>query len=167
MLNIFRRDTKHIPIDQRFTTIEALVLLDIQRRLRRKAYNIDRILNHSLFAIEDLAFNSMLIRNNTHLREIARSLKEDLPAELEKRMKHTEKALEELWDPYSSQYYSRNFITHHLIKVPTVCGRAWCADGTYLILKAENLFRVQSVLRVFPPARLLFFAANPRNRTET
>ncbi|MFO0781668.1 MAG: trehalase family glycosidase [Candidatus Saccharimonadales bacterium] len=152
VLNIFRRDTKHIPIDQRFTTIEALVLLDIQRRLRRKAYNIDRILNHSLFAIEDLAFNSMLIRNNTHLREIAKSLKEDLPAELEKRMKHTEKALEELWDPYSSQYYSRNFITHHLIKVPTVATLLPLYAGTIDKERAEKLVKLLENQHAFGPA---------------
>lgn len=120
VLNLFRRDTHSVPIDQRFSIIESLALLDIQRRLRRKAYDIDRILNHSLFAIEDLSFNSILIRANTHLRHIADSLREDLPEDLEKRMSRTEKALEQLWDPYSQQYYSRDFITHRLLKIPTV-----------------------------------------------
>ncbi len=152
VLNIFRRDTKHIPIDQRFTTIEALVLLDIQRRLRRKAYNIDRILNHSLFAIEDLAYNSMFIRNNTHLREIAKSLKEELPKELENRMKKTETALEELWDPYSGQYYSRNFITHHQIKVPTVATLLPLYAGTISKDRAEQLVKLLENQHAFGPA---------------
>lgn len=152
VLNIFRRDTKHIPIDQRFTTIEALALLDIQRRLRRKAYDIHRILNHSMFAIEDLAYNSMLIRNNTYLREIAKSLREDLPPELVKRMKKTEKALEELWDPYSGQYYSRNFITHNLLKVPTVATLLPLYAGTISQDRAEKLVKLLENQHAFGPA---------------
>ena len=46
VINLFRRDTRSIPLDQRFSTVEALALFDIQRRLRRKAYNIDKILDH-------------------------------------------------------------------------------------------------------------------------
>lgn len=119
-LGLFRRDTKHVSADQRFSTIDSLMLLDTQRRLRRKAYDIDRILNHSLFAIEDLSFNCIFIRANAHLKEIAASLRESLPAELEESMAKTEKALEQLWDPYSQQYYSRDFVTHRLLKIPTV-----------------------------------------------
>jgi hypothetical protein len=120
IINLFRRDTRSIPIDERFSTIEALTLFSIQRRLRRKTYNIDKILDHGLFAIEDLAFNSIFIRANQHLRDIAKSLREDLPEGLEAKMKKTEKAFEQLWDPYSGQYYSRDFITHRLLKIPTV-----------------------------------------------
>ncbi len=73
-----------------------------------------------MFAIEDLSFNCIFIRANTHLKEIAKALREDLPAELEESMGKTEKALEQLWDPYSQQYYSRDFVTHRLLKIPTV-----------------------------------------------
>ncbi|HSW36961.1 MAG TPA: trehalase family glycosidase [Candidatus Saccharimonadales bacterium] len=118
-LGLFRRDHS-VPIDERFSTIEALGMFSVQRRLRRKAYDIDKILDHSLFAIEDLNFNSILVRANHHLKHIATSLREDLPEELEKRMELTEKAFEELWDPYSTQYYSRDFITHKLLKVPSI-----------------------------------------------
>jgi neutral trehalase len=120
VINLFRRDARSIPIDERFSTIESLALLDIQRRLRRKNYDINKILHHSLFSIEDLNFNCIFIRANSHLRDIAKSLKEDLPEELDKNMKKSEKALEELWEPYSNQYFSRDFITHRLIKVPTI-----------------------------------------------
>lgn len=120
VITLFRRDTKHVPASQRFSTVDALMLLDTQRRLRRKGYDINRILDHSLFAIEDLAFNSILIRANTRLKEIAKALREDLPEELSDRMGKTEKALEQLWDPYAQQYYSRDFVTHRLLKIPTV-----------------------------------------------
>src|SRR5690348_13991562 len=45
LLGLFRRD-RHaaVPIKERLSTIDALALYDIQRRLRRKTYDIDKIL---------------------------------------------------------------------------------------------------------------------------
>lgn len=85
VITLFRRDTKSVHADQRFSTVESLMLMDTQRRLRRKRYDINKILDHSLFAIEDLAFNSIFIRANSHLREIAKSLREELPRNLRNR----------------------------------------------------------------------------------
>ncbi len=92
IINLFRRDTKRIPGAERLDPIEALAFFSIQRRLRRKNYDIDKILSHSLFAIEDLTFNCILIRANQHLRDIATLLKEDLNDELLERMKLGETA---------------------------------------------------------------------------
>jgi len=120
LINLFRRDTKTIPMDERFSLIESIAMFDIQLRLRRKAYDINKILDHGMFSIEDLSFNSIFIRANQHLRDIAKSIREDIPDELDTRMKQTEKTFDELWDPYSNQYYSRDFITHRLLKVPSI-----------------------------------------------
>lgn len=120
VISLFRNDVKYVPADQRTDMSEALAMYDTQLRLRRKAYDINKILDHSLFTIEDLNFNCILIRANQHLRQIARSLKEQLPEELDKIMHQSEKALEELWDPYSSQYYSRDFVTHRLLKTSSI-----------------------------------------------
>lgn len=116
----FRRDVQTVPLDERFETIEVLALFDTQRRLRRKAYDINLILDHSLFLIEDLAFNSILIRANQHLNDIATTIGAEVPDLLESRMKLTASALEQLWDEYDTQYYSRDFITHKLLKEPSV-----------------------------------------------
>lgn len=152
IINLFRRDARSVPIDQRFSTIEALALLDIQRRLRRKAYNIDRILDHSLFAIEDLAFNSIFIRANTHLRDIAASLREELPEGLEQNMAKTEKAFEELWDPFSAQYYSRDFITHRLLKTPSIATLLPLYAGTIDKEHARQMLRLLENEHAFGPA---------------
>lgn len=120
VVNMFRRDTKYVPSDQRFSAIEALALYDAQRRLKRKAYDIDRILSRGLFAIEDVVYNSIFIRANQHLQHIATSLKQDLPTELKANMRRSEKALEQLWDPFAGMYFSRNFVTHNLIKVSSI-----------------------------------------------
>jgi len=116
----FRRDTKRIPAEQRLDTVEALALYSTQRRLRRKYYDIDKILSHSLFAIEDLSYNCILIRADELLCSIAKSIRQDIPTELQVQIENTRTALEKLWDPYSNQYYSRNFMTHKLIKEPSI-----------------------------------------------
>jgi neutral trehalase len=139
VINLFRRDTRSVPMDERFSPIEAVAMFDIQRRLRRKAYNTQKILDHSLFTIEDLSFNSIFIRANHHLREIAKSIREELPEELEQQIKKTEKALEDLWDPYTGQYYSRDFVTHRLIKVPSIATLLPLYAGTISKERAKHL----------------------------
>ncbi len=152
IIDLFRRDTHSVPLDQRFSTLEVLALFDIQRRLRRKAYDINKILDHSLFSIEDLNFNSIFIRANTHLREIAKSLREELPEHLEKQMKKTERALEDLWDPYSAQYYSRDFITHRLLKIPSIATLLPLYAGSISQERAAQLVRLLENEHAFGPA---------------
>ena len=152
IVNIFRRDTQSVPMDERFSTIEALTLFDIQRRLRRKAYDINKILDHSLLTIEDLAFNSIFIRANSHLEAIAASLRHELPKDLAKNMAQTEKALEELWDPYSSQYYSRDFVTHRLLKTPTIATLLPLYAGSITKERAAQLVRLLENEQIFGPA---------------
>lgn len=142
LFNIFRRDTKHVPANQRLQTIDALALYSTQRRLRRKAYDIGKILSHSLFAIEDVNFNSIFIRANQHLKDIAAALRKELPAGLLEKMAKSEAAFEQLWDPYSSQYYSREFITHRLIKVPSIGALIPLYTGSISQERAEQLVRL-------------------------
>ncbi|PIZ62970.1 glycoside hydrolase [Candidatus Saccharibacteria bacterium CG_4_10_14_0_2_um_filter_52_9] len=152
VINLFRRDTHSVPSDQRFPTIEALAVFDIQRRLRRKSYAIDKVLDHSMLTIEDLSFNSIFIRANSHLRDIAKSLQEELPADLVKRMAKTEETLEELWDPYSGQYYSRDFITHRLLKVPSIATLLPLYAGSISQEKADQLVKMLENEYAFGPA---------------
>src|SRR5581483_9161079 len=42
LINLFRRDTKSVPIDERFSAIESAAMFDVQLRLRRKAYDINK-----------------------------------------------------------------------------------------------------------------------------
>lgn len=120
VISMFRRDTRIIPAEQRFATIDALAMYDAQRRLRRKEYDINKMLSHSLFAIEDVGFNSILLRANEHLRHIASHIRAEIPKELDERMAKAIKAFDQLWDPYSEMYYSRDFVTHRLLKEPGI-----------------------------------------------
>jgi len=120
VVGMFRRDGHSVPLDERYSTLEILALFDVQRRLRRKGYDIDKILDHSLFTIEDLTYNSILIRANEHLVQIAKAIREEIPEPLLASMHKTRKTYEDLWDPYSNQYFSRDFVTHNLLKEPSI-----------------------------------------------
>jgi len=120
LFGLLRTDTRFVAREQRLTNTESLALYSIQKRLRRKSYDINAILNHSIFTIEDLAFNSIFIRANEHLQSISKTIRKPLPDSLLEDMERTTKAFEELWDPYMAQYYSRDFVTHHLLKESTV-----------------------------------------------
>ena len=147
-----RLDTRYIPSGQRPTNVEALALYSIQRRLRRKAYDINKILDHTFFAIEDLAYNSILIRNNEHLKQIAKTLSVDIPEDIAERMELSAKTLEELWDPYTEQYYPRDFVTHRLLKEPTIESLLPLYAGTIDKERAALLVKSLENEHMFGPA---------------
>ncbi len=120
LLTLMRRDTRLVAVDQRLPTTDALAFFSVLRRLRRKNYDIKRILAHSLFAIEDVTFNSIFIRANYHVKAIAKAIGKKLPDDLKERMQRTEDALDNLWDPYSNQFFSREFVSHRLLKAPSI-----------------------------------------------
>lgn len=141
VIGFFRRDRLYIPPSQRLSTLETLSYFDAQRRLRRKAYDTMRILDHGLFSIEDLGYNSMFIRANARLRDIAKTLQHELPAELLGRMQKTEAALDHLYDPYHKDYWSRDFITHRLLKQPSIASLLVLYSGAVSKERAALLVR--------------------------
>jgi len=148
-ISLFRRDTKRVPPGERISNIEALIYYDVIRRLRRKLYNTDAILTRSLFAVEDITFNCILIRANHCLRKIAKSIKRNIPPELLDRMRKSEDVLDQLWDGYSGQYYSRNFVTHKLIKEPSIGTLMPLYAGTISKERAEQLVKLLHNKHVF------------------
>lgn len=142
VVNMLRRDTKLIPAEQRLNVVDALALYSTLRRLRRKQYDVNKVLKHSLFSIEDLTYNCIFIRANTLLQEIATTLKKDLPEELRNSMKQTEDALEQLWDPYTGQFYSRNFVTHEPLKLSTIATLMPLYAGSITKERAKQLIRL-------------------------
>jgi len=142
LVNAVRRDVHRIPRDERTKNIDAMVCWDIIRRLRRKHYDIEKILHRSFFVIEDVGFNSILVRNNTILREIAAEARVKLPDELLQDMKRAELALEQLWDETFSVYFSRDFITNHLLREPTVASLLPLYAGTISKERADKLVKI-------------------------
>lgn len=141
LISLFRRDLHYVPPGQRFSTVEVLALFDAQRRLRRKKYDSFKILDHGLFAIEDLTFNCIFIRANERLQEIAATVRHPLPEALLANMKKSISALEQLWDPYTECYWSRDFITHRLLKEPSIATLMPLYAGVVTKKRAAGLVR--------------------------
>ncbi|QQS18507.1 hypothetical protein IPL68_00055 [Candidatus Saccharibacteria bacterium] len=152
VIGFFRRDRHYIPPGQRLSTLETLSYFDAQRRLRRKAYDSLKILDHGLFSIEDLTFNCIFIRANERLRDIARTLHHELPDDLQQHMEKSERALHELYDPYSKTYWSRDFITHRLLKQPSIAALMPLYAGVLTKEQAEHLVKQLENEHIFGPA---------------
>ena len=137
-----RRDTKHVPPGQRLDSIDALLYFALLQRFKRKHWDTDRILEHSTFSFQDLTYNSIFIRANTHLQDIAKTIGRDIPEDLQTNMDKSEEALEMLWDGFYKQYYSRTFITHKLVKEPSIATLMPLYAGTISKERAEELVRI-------------------------
>lgn len=140
--NSIRRDTRDIPPEQRMRNIDALMAWDAILRLRRKRYDIDLILHRGLFAIDDVGFNSILIRNNIILREIGKEIFKKVPKKLDECIKKSEAALEELWDDSFGVYFSRDFVTNKLIREPTISSLLPLYAGTIDKKRADMLVKI-------------------------
>lgn len=139
IFNFLRSDTKYLPAYERIDTIDALGLYSIVRRIRRKKYETRLILRKSDLSIEDLAFNSILIRANTLLTDIAKEIHEEIPGWLWERMKKAPHALELLWNEQQSQYFSRSFNTFELITEPSIAAFLPLYAGTISKKRAAQL----------------------------
>ena len=119
-VSLFRRDTHHVPPGQRMSNTDALLYYDVLHSLRSKRYDTARILRKPKLVMQDLTFNSIFIRANECLQEIAKAVEFDLPDDLVRNIERSRLTLEQLWDGYSKQYYSRNFITNKLVRVSSI-----------------------------------------------
>ena len=149
VVNWFRRDTKHIPPGQRMSNIEAMAYWAALRRLRRKAYNTEALLSRSLFAVEDLLFNCILIRANDCIKTIAKDIGHKLPVTLVRNMQRTAAALEQLWDEDKGQYFSRSFVSHKLIEEPTIATLLPLYAGNISRQRAEKLVVLLKTKKIF------------------
>lgn len=139
LFNLLRKTTKYLPAYERIDVIDALGLYSFARRLRRKHYETRLILRHANMAIEDLAFNAILIRANTLLTEIAHEINQEIPGWLWERMKKAPHALELLWNERDQQYYSRNFATFEPIAESSVMAFLPLYAGTISKKRAAHL----------------------------
>jgi hypothetical protein len=116
----FRSDNEFVAKNERLSNQEAMAYYSVQRRLRRKNYDFDKYINHSLFTIEDLTFNCILIRANQLLIEMAEFIGEELDEQLLESIEKSKKALNNLWDEYSEEYFTRDFLSHRLFNESSI-----------------------------------------------
>jgi len=139
---LFRRDTRHVPPGQRLDAIDSLLYFAVMQRMKRKNWDTDAILSHSHFTLQDLSFNSIFIRANSHLKSIAKTIGRPLPESLTDSMNKSETALEELWDGFYKQYYSRSYVTNKLVKEPSIATLMPLYAGSITKERAEELVKL-------------------------
>ncbi len=149
VVNLVRRDTRHLPPGQRMSNIEAMGYWSALHRIRRKAYNTEAILSRSLFAVEDLGFNCILIRANAHLEKIAKDIGVEIPLEIKQKIDKNRQAIEQLWDESQGEYFSRSFVSHKLIKESTIAGLLPLYSGAITKDRAEHLVNMLKKKRRF------------------
>lgn len=141
IFDLFRQDTKLVPANERINTSISLLLFHVQRRLRRKKYNSLEILRRSHFSINDVFVNSVLIRNNQILTDIAHELDEEIPADLRESFTKAKTALEMLWSQEDKRYYCRNYVTREWIKSPYIGELAPLYSGSISTSRAKRLVK--------------------------
>lgn len=120
VVHFLRRDTRFAPACERATDGDGLRMVVLARRAKRYGFELRRMPRSEAVLIEDLAFNALLVVSNRALEHIADEVGGALDPDLRSRARATERAIEELWDEPTSQYYSRNAVTGELIKSSTV-----------------------------------------------
>jgi hypothetical protein len=118
--NYFRRDTSRVAENERISLSDAAEYFYILKKLKKHKYDSRKIIHKSRPIVEDLAFNSILVRANQRLKLIAREADYRLPRHLLDQMRKTEHSLEKLRDKKTQYYYSRYLRSKKLIKKPTV-----------------------------------------------
>ncbi|MBV8951176.1 MAG: glycoside hydrolase, partial [Actinobacteria bacterium] len=120
LARFLRRDTRYIPAAQRSSDDDGLRMLALARTGRRYGFDARRLPPERALIVEDLAFNAFLVVANRALEQLARDVGLEIDAALQRSMRATEAALEELWEERAGQYFSRNESTGELITIPTI-----------------------------------------------
>lgn len=122
LISLFRRDIKTVPSDQRMKTSDLLRLHHAQQDLRRHDYEMQRVFTntHRHFMVESLSFNSILMRNNEILVDLANQVDIEVPKWLLGRFKKAKESLQQLCNPVTGICYHRNYDEQVIEEVPTI-----------------------------------------------
>jgi len=142
--NAFRVDTKYVPNGQRSSNLEALAFFRLQVKIRRRKYESKRILKKPFFAITDVTYNSILIRANSLLEEIAKALDEKLPEQLTEKFKRSIDSIEKFWDETDEQYYCLKYRNKQQIKTPSIATFLPLYSGAISQARADKLVKLMS-----------------------
>lgn len=116
----FRRDLhNHLPANERSSheegELQAMALLS----LIRCRYDAKKLKSHHSFHLQDVGTNSLLIRNNYLLQQMAKQSGMSIPNSLNNNIRTTQESLDYLWNEDDQMYYSRCAVTGQQIMVPT------------------------------------------------
>lgn len=133
LLERFRKDAKVVPASERISTTDLYAVYDLIRSLRRLEYDGKKVATNHKLQADSLIVNTILMRANERLAEIADAIGKELPEVIKRAMEKAPWALESLWDEETKQYYARDHISWELVREPSL--------ATFLPLYAQVLPR--------------------------
>ncbi|MFZ1522489.1 MAG: trehalase family glycosidase [Candidatus Saccharimonadales bacterium] len=114
-----RNDKDLLEKGQRTDTVQAIQQYLLLLKLRKLNYQSVKIHKHYKFKLEDVHFNSILVRANWVLKQLAHEVNADIPAWLRERFEKSVHALELMYDEEDKTYYSRSWDSHEFVKTRT------------------------------------------------
>ena len=135
--NRFRNDKHLLGQDQRLDTIQAVQHYMMLIKLRRLNYQSVNIHEKYKFKLEDLHFNSILVRANWVLKQLAQEIEIEIPGWLRERFEKSVHALELMYDEEDRAYYSRTWDSHRFIKTKSFYDFMPLYAGTVSASKAK------------------------------
>lgn len=116
-----RRDFKHADPEHRMHNNAVVQYQLLTRKLARHHYDIGAIVaDESIPLVEDITFNSVFVRANQHLENLAALANIELPDKLQAQIERQQGALAKLWSPQQKTYFSRDARTKQLIPIKTI-----------------------------------------------
>lgn len=137
--NLLRRDTKQVAGDERASTEHMMLAMNAQFGLMAHHFDAKALQEHYPLHLQDVHVNSILIRNNDVLQQLAAEAGVPLSDELLAHMAGTRENIEQLWDEEDGLYYSRDAISGRLIKSPTIASLMPLYAGGIRLERAARL----------------------------
>lgn len=114
------REYRPVRSEERARPRDLQHMLSLAHTMKQYRYDSIEIMKHSSLVLQDLVFNAVLAAANEALERIAESVSQPFDPKLRKHFSPTRKALEQLWDNETQQYYTRDHLTGNLIRTPTI-----------------------------------------------
>lgn len=137
--NKFRNDAYLISNQQRLDSVQVIQHYMMLVKLRKLNYQSVKIHKHYKFKLEDIHFNSILVRANWLLNQLAHEINLTIPLWLRERFEKSVYALELMYDEQDETYYSRTWEDHQFIKTPSFYDFMPIYAGTPSLAKAKKI----------------------------
>lgn len=152
LLRSLRYDTRQLPASERASDDDGLRMLALAIHLAHHDFDLARIpRDDRAVLVEDVAFNAFFAAANQSLRTLVDDLPDETTNDLDPLIDAHAGALELLWHPPTSEYCSRDAVSHAPMSDRTI--------GTFLPLLTSDAHVDELVARLLDPA--LYWSAYP------
>lgn len=138
-VNRLRNDIQLIEKNQRLDSIQAIQHYMLLTKLRKLNYQSVKIHKSYKFKLEDIHFNSILVRANWLLKQMSGEIDLVIPAWLRERFEKSVHALELMYDEENETYCSRTWEDHKFVKEASFYDFMPLYAGTPSLTKAKKM----------------------------